>query len=174
MKTAILIGASNTKKLALNGDSLPISIYPCSKCGTRLREVASRVEKCNFKPENGHLVVVHLGSCDFSMEPDGSATSPKQVSAEYIEALNAISSKFNQAEIAIASIPSRYLPHEIPHADSINNEIEKLNGQLKELSKQEENGRFSNRTLYLQNVPTCHWYHFYIVSCSLLRRKVHK
>ena len=35
------------------------------------------------------------------------------------------------------------------------------------------NGRFPNRTLYLQNVPKGHWYHFYIVSCSLLWRKVH-
>ena len=35
------------------------------------------------------------------------------------------------------------------------------------------NGRFPNRTLYLQNVPNGHWYHFYIVSCSLLWRKVH-
>ena len=26
------------------------------------------------------------------------------------------------------------------------------------------NGRFPNRTLYLQNVPNGHWYHFYIVS----------
>ena len=31
-----------------------------------------------------------------------------------------------------------------------------------------QNGRFPNRTLYLQNVPTCHWYHSYIASCSLL------
>ena len=107
METAILIGASNTKKLALNDDNLPINIYPCSKGVTKLWEVASRVEKCNFKPEKVHLVVVYLGSCDFSMEPDGSATSAKQVYAEYIEALNAISSKFNQAEIAMASIPSR-------------------------------------------------------------------
>ena len=30
------------------------------------------------------------------------------------------------------------------------------------------NGIFPNRTLYLQNVPTCHWYHSYIASCSLL------
>ena len=79
METAILIGASNTKKLALNDDNLPINSYPSSKGGTRLREVASRVEKCNFKPEKVPLVVVHLGSCDFSMEPDGSATSSKQV-----------------------------------------------------------------------------------------------
>ena len=149
METAILIGASNTKKLALNDDNLPINIHPCSICGTRLREVASRVEKCNFKPEKVPLIVVHLGSCDFSMEPDGSATSSKQVYAEYIEALNAISSKFNQAEIAMASIPPRYLPHEIPNSGSMNNRIDKLNGQLKELSKPEENLSFiDNPELY--------------------------
>ena len=34
--------------------------------------------------------------------------------------------------------------------------------------------RFPNRTLYLQNVPTGHGYHSYIVSCSLLYRKVHE
>ena len=43
METDILIGAANTKRLALNDDNLPIYIYPCSKGGTRLREVASRV-----------------------------------------------------------------------------------------------------------------------------------
>ena len=146
METAILIGASNTKKLALNDDNIPINIYPCSKGGTKLREVASRVEKCNFKPEKVPLVVVHLGSCVLSMEPEWSATSAKQVYAEYIEALNAISSKFSQAEIAMASIPPRYLPHETPHSGSINNQIEKLNGQLKELSKQEENLAFIDNT----------------------------
>ena len=30
------------------------------------------------------------------------------------------------------------------------------------------NGRFPNRTLYLQNIPTCHWYHSYTAGCSLL------
>ena len=30
----------------------------------------------------------------------------------------------------------------------------------------DENGKFSDRTIYLQNVPTGHWYHSYIVSCS--------
>ena len=29
------------------------------------------------------------------------------------------------------------------------------------------NGRFPNRTLYLQNIPTCHWYHSYTAGCSL-------
>ena len=38
----------------------------------------------------------------------------------------------------------------------------------------DRNGKFPNRTLYLQNVPTGHWYHSYIVSCSLLYRKVHE
>ena len=32
--------------------------------------------------------------------------------------------------------------------------------------KRYENGRFPNRILYLQNVPTGHWYHSYIVCCS--------
>ena len=31
-----------------------------------------------------------------------------------------------------------------------------------------DNGRFPNRTLYLRNVPTCHWYHSYTASFSLL------
>ena len=27
-----------------------------------------------------------------------------------------------------------------------------------------QNGRFPNRTLYLQNIPTCHWYHSYMLA----------
>ena len=37
-----------------------------------------------------------------------------------------------------------------------------------------QNGKFPNRTLYLQNVLTGHWYHSYNVSCSLLYQKVHE
>ena len=41
METAILIGASNTKNSALNGDSLENNIYACSKGDTRLKKVIS-------------------------------------------------------------------------------------------------------------------------------------
>ena len=37
-----------------------------------------------------------------------------------------------------------------------------------QMASNAENGIFPNGTLYLQNVPTCHWYHSYIASCSLL------
>lgn len=124
-----------------------MNVFADSIGGTRLHEVASRVEKYDVNPERVPLVVVHLGSCDFSMGPDGSATPAKEVYAEYIEALNAISSKFHQAEIAIASIPPRYLKsQETINADGINNQIEKLNNKLHELCDQEENLIFIDNT----------------------------
>ena len=67
--------------------------------------------------------------------------------AEYIEALNIISTKFKQAELAIASVPPRRaLLHGTANADQFNIEIRKLNGMLRNLSKHEENVTFIDNT----------------------------
>ena len=80
------------------------------------------------------------------MGPEG-PTAAKQVYAEYIEALNIISTKFKQAELAIASVPPRRaLLHGTANADQVNIEIRKLNDMLRNLSKHEENVTFIDNT----------------------------
>ena len=74
-------------------------------------------------------------------------TAAKQVYAEYIEALNIISTKFKEAEVAIASVPPRRaLLQGRTNADQFNIEIIKLNDMLRNLSKHEENVTFIDNT----------------------------
>ena len=146
LETILLIGASNTRGLVLEDEHMPLGVQLNSKGGTKLRDVASRVEECTLEPSTVPVVAVHLGSCDFSMGPEGPTTA-KQVYAEYIEALNIISTKFKQAELAIASVPPRRaLLHGAANADQFNIEIRKLNDMLRNLSKHEENVTFIDNT----------------------------
>ena len=74
-ETILLIEASNTRGLVLEDEYMPLGVQLNTKGGTKLRDVASRVEECKLEPSKVLVVAVHLGSCNFSMGPEGPTTA---------------------------------------------------------------------------------------------------
>lgn len=148
---ALVIGASNIRDLQLEDDNMPVRVLLDAVGGTKLNDVATRVEYCQLDSTSVSVVVLHVGTCEWKSDA-GEVTPGELVYTHYVEALNAISTKYGHAELVLSSIPPRApIGKNRFRVNNINKQIDVLNEKLHKLSEAEENIMYINNDTGMKN-----------------------
>ena len=113
-----------------------------------MSEIEEKVHECELDPENVSVAAIHVGTCSWKAGGSLYVQSAQSVYYEYVDALNAVSTKYPKAEIVISSILPRVegkgSMKKQKKAHEINREVNQLNMMLKELSQKEPNIMYIN------------------------------
>ncbi len=135
---AVVIGDSNVRECPI--ENVPLQVVKVAVGGTKVQNVAERIDLVTADKSAVKVVVTHVGTCNWGIT-DG-LVSADAVYREYIEALSSVSTRFPNAEIVISSVPPRVKDIADVTAEQCNNEIRVLNDMLRKLSTDETNVMF--------------------------------
>ena len=131
----VLIGDSNVRDLQFP-PGLPVKMISACTGGTTVQEIEERVKEVQVRADDVKVVAVHVGSCNWSGGEE-TPTKAKDIYIDYVEALNAVSTKYRHADLLISGTILRN--SENPRNSNINKEIENFNNMLRDMCKKEAN-----------------------------------
>ena len=134
-----------------DGVDLPLQVEVNAIGGTKLEHIRDRIEQCEVDSKDIRVVVLHVGSCEWSSNAPHPA-SADTVYRDYIEALTTISDKYPQAELALSGIPPRVSKGQHKNkASGISTEVSALNHMLSKLSIDEQNIIYIDNDTFLKD-----------------------
>ncbi len=128
----LLIGDSNVRGMQFPQD-LPLKVVSVCTGGTTVQEIDERAKEVQVKEEDVKVIALHVGTCNFPGKGD-CPTKAEDVYRDYIEAVNAVCTKFKHADLLISETPLRNT-----FENRVNSEIKQFNKMLKEMSEKEAN-----------------------------------
>lgn len=136
---ALILGDSNIAGMNFDDADLPVDVKVVANGGTKLENIKDKIEKCEFTAEEVRVVVMHIGTCEWSSNA-AHVVPADNIYMHYIEALNTVSEKYPHAELSLSGIPPRSCKGQHgAKAEGINIQVTELNKRLARLSNTEEN-----------------------------------
>ena len=137
----LLLGDSNLKGVQLDLIEVDLSVIKVVGSQAKINDIDKLLNEVSLESDQVEVIMVHLGSYNWSSSDTKGQVSAEEVYRDYVEALNTCSTQFPNAVFVLSSILPRAPSTDNPSSPQleINAERAKLNELLFQMSRSESN-----------------------------------